>query len=166
MTSIKKYNYCNKPLSFADCNLVLLFCSHFFLRALLLGSMRCEKKYITSKGVFSYDPCYCAFMLGEPSASRAFLILHQFAFLLGFVINEVGSGRRGRRPGTAFPSSSARLSNESATSEGCVTGESTTAIRAMSTRPRKALPDSALFFPSSFDDAQQLLVSGAHTKKR
>lgn len=113
------------------------------------------------------DPCYCVLVPEEPSASRAILILHQFAFWLGFVINEVGSGRRGRRPGTAFPSSSIRLSNESATSEGgCVTGESTTAIRAMSTRPRKALPDSALFFPSSFDDAQQLLVSGAHTKKR
>ena len=81
-------------------------------------------------------------------------------------MNELGSGRRGRRPGTAFANASARLSNESGTSEGLGTAESTTAIRAMSTRPRKTLPDSALFFPSPYDDAQQLLVSGAHAKKR
>lgn len=81
-------------------------------------------------------------------------------------MNELGSGRRGRRPGTAFANASARLSNDSGTSEGLGTSESTTAIRAMSTRPRKTLPDSALFFPSPYDDAQQLLVSGAHTKKR
>jgi hypothetical protein len=91
------------------------------------GQMRCEKKYITSKG----------------------------------------RGKRGRKPGSLSAGlASARLSIESNLSsiEG---GDGSLSARAMSTRPRKSLPDSSFFFPSSYEEAQHLLpVSGTHAKKR
>lgn len=79
-----------------------------------------------------------------------------------------GSGRRGRRPGSTFGPS--RLSIDSTGSEhpdgpGTLGTSGASSVRAMSTRPRKPLPDTSFFFPSSYDEASQGAV-GPHLKKR
>jgi hypothetical protein len=44
--------------------------------------------------------------------------------------------------------------------------EGANSVRAMSTRPRKSLPDSSFFFPSSYDEAQLLMASAPSSRKR